>query len=447
MSTGIGAFAGGLRQRHRAWRAIRACLFLFNLHTLLLCAATCGFTFFCAMRGWTYDIDSQQFVMAVPFPLTFALTQSFTRRERVLTFIAELKASCVGVFLAMRDWPQVFPAGGGGGGGVAAPAAAGAHADGGVNANSASRHPPLSTTGPKYPATLGDNFHPWACEARSVLMDFLTAVRDYLAAPSRYESVGEARLLEHGTYFRDLIFGGQPPGRGRRGTAQGRRPLLEPTASLAERVRASAREQPGHEPLMRAYGALSRLHVLNEHLSQAARYGRGAEGGASRTAQYLRFMSAQFEQLRVVKDYRTPSMLRSCCAVLVHLGCAALAPYFVHRGSCENWGTGPPGVGPHTGDGMCAAPYVNALLYVIVSMLLLNVQSASEHPFDADGVDDIFFDLPDELWEVTTVTGMPTGPVSLDGSVLVGGNNPLFGPTVEAVRETEESMARRPRAL
>jgi hypothetical protein len=461
MSTGLSFLAGGLRRRHRAWRAVRGCLFLFNLHTLLLCLVTCAFTKLCASRGWTYDIDSQQFVMAVPFPLTFALTQSFTRRERVLTFIAELKASCIAVFFAFRDWPQVFPAGGGGGGGrvaaVAAAAAAAAAAAGeakadGVGGEGAGAGLAGATRGggPRWPATLGDNTHPWACEARGVILDFLSAVRDYLGAASGYESVGEARLLEHGNYFRDLIFGGATRGGGSRGRRGRPAPLLAPTASLVQRVRASVHQQPGHEPLMRVYSALSRLHVLNEHLSQAARYGRGAEGSSSRTAQYIRFMAAQFEQIRTVKDYRTPSMLRSCCAVLVHLGCFALAPYFVFRGNCTNWGTGPPGVDPSTGDGMCAAPYVNAVMYVVVSMLLLNVQASSEHPFDAEGVDDIFVEIGDEVWEVSTMVG-PTGPVSLDGAhPFVGGagggwagGDVLFGPTTDAAREVEAAMLRR----
>lgn len=107
--------------------------------------------------------------------------------------------------------------------------------------------------------------------------------------------------------------------------------------------------------LLRAYACLSRLSVLNEHLTFKARYSRGGEsrqvpatvmrpsgfcvrhimmymtcwykygtplcthvsgvvvdmfhcpageGGMSRTAQYLRYLMAQFEQLRMIKLYR-----------------------------------------------------------------------------------------------------------------------------------------------
>lgn len=425
----LGAFAGGLRQRHTAWRTVRAILFLFNLHTLLLCALTCLATYVCSVNGWTYDIDSQQFVMAVPFPLTFALTQAFTRRERVLGFIAELKASAVCVYFAFRDWPQVFPPNGGGGGLRAR--AATASPNGGSTTG--------ASTSPTFPSTLGDNANPWACEARAVVIDFLAAARDYLAAPCAHESVGEARLLQHSHYYRELILGG--PSSSARRDRGARARLLEPTASLVHRVRQTAHAHPGHEPLMRVYGCLSRLHVLNEHLSQAARYGRGGEGGASRVAQYIRFMSAQFEQIRSVKDYRTPSMLRTCCGILVHLGCFALAPYFVHRGSCADWGTGPRGVGPYTADGACPAPYVNAIIYVAVSMLLLNVQASAEHPFDADGIDDIFFEVADEVFEASTLPGGTRGPISLDGGGL-GSGGVLFGPAAAAARAAEAEMLR-----
>jgi hypothetical protein len=127
----------------------------------------------------------------------------------------------------------------------------------------------------------------------------------------------------------------------------------------------------------------------------------------------------------------------------VHLGCFALAPSFVHRGSCEDWGPGSPGHGPYTGDGMCPAPYVNACMYVIISLLLLNVQASAEHPFDAESVDDIFFELPDELWEIATATGGDGFGTSGPGPVpFYEGAGALFGPTVAAARKAEAEMAR-----
>jgi len=290
MATGEGASLGhvaaALRQRHSTWRVARAVFFLFNLHTLVVCACTCAFTWLCAVRGWSYDVDSQLFVIAINFPLTFALTQAFTRRERALTFIAELKGSCCGLFFAYRDWPQVFPS---------------PSSDDGIFGGLGGGPPPRPPA-PSWPRTLGDNENPWAREARAVLVEFLAAVRDYLSAPCGFESVGEARLVAHqghGHYLRELLLGGPSlyAGSGGRGSRARQQRLLAPSASLVDRVREQARGHPGHGALVRAYEALSRLHVLNEHLSQAARYGRGAEGSVSRAAQYVRFLSCQWEQV------------------------------------------------------------------------------------------------------------------------------------------------------
>jgi hypothetical protein len=50
---------------------------------------------------------------------------------------------------------------------------------------------------------------------------------------------------------------------------------------------------------------------------------------------------------------------------LVYVGCIALAPYFVFASKCEEaWPEGAP----------CVAPYVMAVIYTVITMLLLNVQ-------------------------------------------------------------------------
>ena len=85
----------------------------------------------------------------------------------------------------------------------------------------------------------------------------------------------------------------------------------------------------------------------------------------SRTNQYLRFIIAQMEQLRLIKIYRTPAMLRYSCSVLVYMGAVALTPYFVQLSQCNTqWDE----------SHWCPAPYVMVWIYVIITMLLLNVQ-------------------------------------------------------------------------
>jgi hypothetical protein len=64
--------------------------------------------------------------------------------------------------------------------------------------------------------------------------------------------------------------------------------------------------------------------------------------------------------------YRTPFMLRHCTSLLIHLVAVVLGPYFSHIAVCdEDWV-----VAQH----WCPAPYVMAVIYSIICMLLLNVQ-------------------------------------------------------------------------
>lgn len=59
------------------------------------------------------------------------------------------------------------------------------------------------------------------------------------------------------------------------------------------------------------------------------------EGGLSRTNQYLRYLISNLEELRSIKEYRTPTMMRHACGVLLHIFAVILAPYFVHF--CDHW--------------------------------------------------------------------------------------------------------------
>jgi hypothetical protein len=59
------------------------------------------------------------------------------------------------------------------------------------------------------------------------------------------------------------------------------------------------------------------------------------EGGMSRTNQYLRYMMANLEELRMLREYRTPIMMRYANGVLLHIFAIILAPYFCHF--CDSW--------------------------------------------------------------------------------------------------------------
>ena len=64
---------------------------------------------------------------------------------------------------------------------------------------------------------------------------------------------------------------------------------------------------------MECYRLLSTLSTLNETLTLRAGYTRGGEGGLSRSAQYLRYIVSNMEELRMIRDYRTPAMMRYAC--------------------------------------------------------------------------------------------------------------------------------------
>lgn len=55
----------------------------------------------------------------------------------------------------------------------------------------------------------------------------------------------------------------------------------------------------------------------------------------SRTNQYLRYIISNLEELRMIKEYRTPIMMRYANGVLLHIFAIFLAPYFVHF--CDSW--------------------------------------------------------------------------------------------------------------
>lgn len=55
----------------------------------------------------------------------------------------------------------------------------------------------------------------------------------------------------------------------------------------------------------------------------------------SRTNQYLRYIISNLEELRMIREYRTPIMMRYANGVLLHIFAIFLAPYFVHF--CDSW--------------------------------------------------------------------------------------------------------------
>lgn len=331
-----------LRCRLQALRMLRATIYIFNVRTLWLMLLSCTSVAVAKRLGLDYSLEFSFIALGITFPLTFNITQAFMRRERALVALSELKASIVALYWQHRDWPQ----------------------DEG------------------FPGSIGDDRGRWASEFANAALDFLSNLEQYLRASDGYESLSEIRLTAKRGNTVGLLLGNTQ---------------LHPdeeslTASFIRRVEHIHDSLPGSGYLRATYRALNRMQVMDETLTAKSGYSKGGEGGMSRTSQYLRYLIAQTEQLRMLKLYRTPFMLRHCCSVIVHLGALMLGPYFVHAGRCDaDWSFGP---------SPCPAPYCMAGIYSVFCMLLCSVQDSGENFFDGHGMDDVFLELASEFNDV-----------------------------------------------
>ncbi|EFJ52142.1 hypothetical protein VOLCADRAFT_103161 [Volvox carteri f. nagariensis] len=178
------------------------------------------------------------------------------------------------------------------------------------------------------------------------------------------------------------------------------------------RVHRADRQDPGHVHLMDCYRALSLLSVFNEQLTLKAGYTRGGEGGMSRTNQYLRYIISNLEELRMIRDYRTPYMMRAACGILLHIFAIILAPYFAHF--CDSW------LALGNDEATCPAGYAAAAVYVMIVMLLYHTMYDLEMPFDEHGLDDVFFMTSAELDEAMGMHASLSGRSSADLDSIAG---------------------------
>ncbi|PNH12416.1 hypothetical protein TSOC_000670, partial [Tetrabaena socialis] len=280
------------------------------------------------------------------FPLVFTIQQAFARRERATVLLANMKASIIALYYMHRDWDQ----------------------------------------SENFPSSLGNNNLAWAKKVKAVLQEFCNSCGRYLTTQDVYESLAERRLV-----------------------AKKNDELLELFVHHLEvdernaphfrrRIHRAELRDPGHVHLSECYRALSLVSVLNEQLTLKAGYTRGGEGGMSRTNQYFRYILSNLEELRMIRDYRTPYMMRTACGLLLHIFAIILAPYFAHF--CDSW------LSLGNREKTCPAGYAAAICYVLIVMLLWHVQVDIEQPFTETGLDDVFFFTTAELEE-----GMAMHPV------------------------------------
>mmetsp|Transcript_2453 Transcript_2453/g.6293 ORF Transcript_2453/g.6293 Transcript_2453/m.6293 type:complete len:501 (-) Transcript_2453:485-1987(-) len=323
-------------QQLKRWA--RATTYIFNAHTLVLLTASCLSVYICAKLDWRWNMDYSMISTGTVFPLTFTLGQAFTRRERATSLLANLKASVVALYYMHRDWDQSYG----------------------------------------YPGSLGNDGIESARRAKQLLMDLCINIRKYLVSPTRWESLAEARLTASRREFLSLF--------------EHDIHLTEKDRLFHRTVKKLVEEDPGRKHFAECYRILSKLSVLNEKLTLASGYTRGGEGGLSRTNQYFRYIISNLEELRTIKEYRTPTMMRHACGVLLHIFAVILAPYFVHF--CDSWEA------QGHAEQTCAAGYMSAVVYVLIVMLMYHVQQDMENCMDETGLDDAFFTIAEELDDV-----------------------------------------------
>lgn len=95
--------------------------------------------------------------------------------------------------------------------------------------------------------------------------------------------------------------------------------------------------------------------------------------GVSRANQYLKAMLVEFEEMKIVCDYRTPVTLRSYSKFFLNIFPLVFAPHFAFL----------------VADGGGYLGYGVAMLYGVVLVCLDNVQDLLENPFDQQGDDDL----------------------------------------------------------
>jgi len=160
-------------------------------------------------------------------------------------------------------------------------------------------------------------------------------------------------------------------------------------------------------PLEReVYRSIHTLSVMCEEMRGQAGYGKGGEGGMSRSAQFITYLVRHFEELRTWREYRSPYGLRYTIALCTHILPAALAPmwrfYALQKPSGERSDA------PRDVDGHITA-YVSVTLFSVILMTLFNVYRDLEDPFDENGWDDLKSE-----WPMEWVRDMQLSPHSSD---------------------------------
>jgi predicted membrane chloride channel (bestrophin family) len=124
---------------------------------------------------------------------------------------------------------------------------------------------------------------------------------------------------------------------------------------------------------------------LSHSMEQLRRTGIPANE-ISRANQYLRSMIIDFERMRNIYLYRTPTALRTYSQIFLNIFPVLFAPYFAYL-SAEN---------------SISSGFLVAALYGLILVSLENIQEDLENPFDGVGADDLNLNVADHYRGVLT---------------------------------------------
>ena len=130
------------------------------------------------------------------------------------------------------------------------------------------------------------------------------------------------------------------------------------------------------------YSSFSKVSGSMEELRSA-----GVSGSEiSRCNQYLKQMMIEFERMRNIHLYRTPTTLRAYSHVFLNIFPVLFAPYFATLSDEYSLVSG----------------YVVAVFYSLILVSLDNIQEDLEDPFDQIGADDLNLDVAHHYHRILT---------------------------------------------
>ncbi len=152
-------------------------------------------------------------------------------------------------------------------------------------------------------------------------------------------------------------------------------------ADLLEALRASfTTAHETTEEFKRVYALFSDMSGSMEDLRKA-----GVSGSEiSRANQYLRSMIIEYERMRNIYTYRTPTALRAYSQVFLSAFPVLFAPYFADLSARYFFSLG----------------FLVAAFYGLVLVSLDNIQERLENPFDEIGVDDINLNVSEQYLDI-----------------------------------------------